>query len=207
MKMPNAMIPYQREPEEENQSKAKPGKASVAGMEQVEIESSECVLYTSQKSGDQLLLSVMWSVLLAISIVLMALGMFAMDLSIRLILAGGFALGSLAICFQLYRYYKWDWDRYTVLTDRNIYTNALYHGGNKLPPVVVSLDKIQQVNTRYRFWKGHSVAWEMPIQKEERVECELRFLQAEEFHNFLDILQDALEKKSIPEPGPDEHEE
>lgn len=56
----------------------------MAGIDQVEIESSECVIYTSQKSGDQLMLSVMWTVLLAISIVLLALGMFAMDFSIRL---------------------------------------------------------------------------------------------------------------------------
>ncbi len=189
--MPNTMIPYQKGPDE-NPSKKKPGKASVAGIDQVEIESSECVIYTSQKSGDQLMLSVMWAVLLAISIVLLALGMFAMDFSIRLILAGVFTLGSLVICSQLYRYYKWDWDRYTVLTDRNLYTNALYHGRNRLPPVVIALDKIEQVHTRYGFWKGHSVVWKMPIQKEEHVECELRFLEAEEFHNFLDILLDAL---------------
>ncbi|MCI9273414.1 MAG: hypothetical protein HFE39_05580 [Clostridiales bacterium] len=188
--MTNAMIPYDKGEKPGADRPTAAGKASVAGIGQVELDGREFVLYTTRNSGDQVLLSVMWSLLLVISLVLLALGMFALDWSIRLILAAGFALCSLVICGQLYRYYKWDRDRYIVLTDKNIYTNVLYHGAIKLPPAVISVDKIGKMDARFRLGRGHSVIFSLKG-KEDAVDCELRFPRAEEFHNFVDIFEDA----------------
>lgn len=189
--MTNAMIPYDKGEQPGHDRPPAAGKASVAGIKQVELDGSEFVLYTTRNSGDQVLLSVMWSLLLVISLVLLALGLFALDWSIRLILAAGFALCSLVICGQLYRFYKWDRDRYIVLTDKNIYTNVLYHGAIKLPPTVISVVKIGRMDTRFRLRRGHSVVLELPAKGGATVDCELRFPRAEEFHNFVDIFKDA----------------
>lgn len=190
--MTNAMIPYEKEPDPSGEGRTgNVGKASVQGLEYVELDGGEYVLYTSQGSSDQLLLSVMWSVLLGISVMLLALGMFSMDLSIRLILGGGFALCSLLLCGQLYRYYKWDRDSYVVLTDRNIYTNVLYCGRVKLPPTVIAVERILRVETGFQLGRGHRVSLELPAREDATMHMEIRFGQAEEFHNFVDIFEEA----------------
>lgn len=187
--MTNAMIPYEKGPEHTQRGAGNfAGKARVAGLEQVEINGDENVLYTSQSSGEQMILSVMWSVLLSLSVLLLVFGLFTLETTVRMVLCGGFAVCAALILGRLYRYYKWDKKMYIVLTDRTLYTNTLYQGRQRQPDAVIPLERITGTASRLHLGAGRCLLLRVALSKGAQGEWEMRFQRGEDFHIFSEML-------------------